>query len=324
MNKYYKLIFGGILSITGIYFAFLGEDFHGLSQQFSQVHWAPFWLSVFLLIFSCLVRALRWYYILLPITDVHMHTLFGSIMIGYFGNNILPFRMGELLRSYSISSQSIISISQAFGTIILERMMDLVSVVLIFLMIVPWYPFEHEILKLGILTFTGITIILIFTVLFFYYLEFLDKIKSWTIFKTKLGNMVFNILNNIFNGLTLFSKTKHSLQIFILSVILWLIYYFSTYFVLKSCSIDVGFIGSSIILIIGGLIISIPSLPSSAGTYDAGMKYGLIAVYGISSEKALAYALISHAGMFFPYVLIGGIYFMLGSIHLKDINNTIQ
>ena len=93
---------------------------------------------------------------------------------------------------------------------------------------------------------------------------------------------------------------------------------------MKSCSIDVGFIGSSIILIIGGLIISIPSLPSSAGTYDAGMKYGLIAVYGISSEKALAYALISHAGMFFPYVLIGGIYFMLGSIHLKDINNTIQ
>ena len=128
MNKYYKLILSAVISFAGLYFAFHGENFQELIQQFRQVQWLPFWISVFLLLFSCLVRALRWQYILNPVAHIAIHPLFGSVMIGYFGNNILPFRMGELLRAYSISSQSNISVSQAFGTVILERIMDLAAV----------------------------------------------------------------------------------------------------------------------------------------------------------------------------------------------------
>ena len=323
MNKYYKLILVTIISVAGIYFAFHGVNFQELMQQFRQLQWFPFWISVLLLLFSCLVRALRWQYILVPVDQIPIHSLFGSVMIGYFGNNILPFRMGELLRSYSISTQSSISVSQAFGTVILERIMDLAAVIFIFLLVVPWYPFEHKSLELGIMIFVGITILIIVGILLVYYLRLLDLIKSWAIFQSKWGTFLFSLFKNIFDGITLLSKTRHTSRIILTTIFIWILYYLSTYLVLSSCKINIGFIGTFIVLLIGGIVIAIPALPGMAGTYDAGIKYGLMTVYSISSEKALTYALISHAGMYFPYLLIGAVYFILAGIQLKDIKNQL-
>ena len=89
MNKYYKLILSAVISCAGLYFAFHGENIEELVHQLRQVHWLPFWISVFLLLFSCLVRALRWQYILAPVEQIPLHPLFGSVMVGYFGNNYL-------------------------------------------------------------------------------------------------------------------------------------------------------------------------------------------------------------------------------------------
>ena len=47
----------------------------------------------------------------------------------------------------------------------------------------------------------------------------------------------------------------------------------------------------------------------------------MIALYAITTEKALAYALISHAAMYFPYLIVGVAYFILGSVRLKDIKD---
>ena len=321
MNKYYKLILSAVISFAGLYFAFHGENIEELVHQLRQVHWLPFWISVFLLLFSCLVRALRWQYILAPVEQIPLHPLFGSVMVGYFGNNILPFRLGELLRAYSVSSRFTISVPQAFGTVILERILDLAAVVVIFLTMIPWYPFQNTGLKLGIIIFTGITISLIVLILIMYHFRLLNRIKPWSVFHTRIGAVLFHLVENIFDGLTLLSKTRHTAGLIFTSTILWMIYYIVTYLLLISCSIDIGFIGTCILLIIGSLVIGIPALPGSAGTYDAGIKYGLIAVFAVASEKALAYALVSHAASYFPFVIVGAVYFILGSVRLKDIKD---
>jgi uncharacterized membrane protein YbhN (UPF0104 family) len=70
---------------------------------------------------------------------------------------------------------------------------------------------------------------------------------------------------------------------------------------------------------IGSVAIGIPALPGSAGTYDAGVKYGLVIIFGISGNEALAYALVSHAVSYFPLVIIGAGYFVAGSVKLTDL-----
>ena len=320
MNKYFKILVGAVISILGLYLAFYGEDFDGLWQQIRQVNWGPFWSGCGLLLISCIIRAYRWQLLLDPVEKIPLHPLFASTMIGYFGNGVLAFRLGELLRAYSISVHRAISVSQAFGTIILERIMDLLMVVLIFILVIPWFPFEHQWLRMGVYLFSTITFGLIFFIFIAARYQWINKISRKGFFQTGVGLKIFHALQRIFDGLTIIRKTRHTFAISVTSSILWGIYYAVTIIILNACGIDLGFIGTGILLVIGSIAIGIPALPGSAGTYDAGVKYGLMVVFSIASEKALTYAIVSHAVSYFPVVLVGAVYFILGSVRIKDVH----
>tara|TARA_S200000501_G_scaffold353209_1_gene372810 strand:+ start:60419 stop:61390 length:972 start_codon:yes stop_codon:yes gene_type:complete len=319
VNKYSKLIVSIIFSFVGIYFSFYKVNYEELIFQLSNIHLLPLLVSVFLLILAAYLRALRWKYILKPISNIGTQFLFSSVMIGYFGNNVLPFRMGEILRTHSVSSRCNIQFPKIFGTVILERIIDLCSLIFIFVIVAPWFPFQNANLKSGILVLVIFTSALVISISFFYYVGYIENIKDWDFFKSQVGKKIFPFIESTFRGLTLLSKANNIFGICLTTIIIWVFYFGSTYAVLISCDINIGYVGACIILIIGGLIIAIPSLPSAAGTYDAGIKYSLIAVYFISSEKALSYALISHATMFFPYVIIGAVYFIFSNLNYNDI-----
>ena len=162
MNKYLKILIVGGISIIGIYLAFMGEDFDGLIHQINQVKISGITLGCFLLVISCIVRAYRWKLIMDPVEKIPLHDVFSATMVGYFGNGILAFRLGELLRAYSVTSGRHMSATQAFGTVIMERILDLIMVLLVFVLLIPWFPFEHQGIRLGVYIFSGITFAIIF------------------------------------------------------------------------------------------------------------------------------------------------------------------
>jgi len=319
VNKYFKLLFSALISILGIYLAFKGEDLIELWHQIQQVDWILLWISCLLLIFSCVIRAFRWQLLLKPVEHIPLHRLFAATMIGYFGNGVLIFRLGELLKAYSVSVNRNISTAQAFGTVILERIIDLLMVALIFAILIPWFPFEQNLLRVAMQIFSAVIIAIVVLIGIAHKFRWLDLIKYKTVFQSGFGEKVFNIVNEVFDGMIIIRKTRNGLGIGLTSVFLWGIYYVTTYILLSACGLDLGFIGTGIIFIIGSIAIGIPALPGSAGTYDAGVKYGLVAVFAIISEKALTYAIVSHAVSYFPLVIVGAVYFMLSSVKIKDL-----
>ncbi|MBL7014652.1 MAG: flippase-like domain-containing protein [Candidatus Marinimicrobia bacterium] len=319
MNKFLKILVSIIISGVGLYFAFKGEHFGVLWIQIMETKLIPFTNAVLLLIYGVYVRAKRWQYILDPIEKVDDHTLFASTMVGYFGNGVLFFRLGELLRGYSLSSKTSLSVSQAFGTVLLERVLDIISVMAVIIAISPWYPYEDPIFRSAVIAMVVISFsagIFLFLSQRFYWI---DKLSHLNFFQKGFGKLVFQITEKIFDGMTLLRETKHGFIIVFYSLFLWIIYYLTTMFLLESVGIDIGLIGPGVILIAGSIGIAIPALPGSAGTYDAIIKFALITMFAISSEKALTYALVSHSATFFPLVIIGMIYFIIGSVRIKDI-----
>ncbi len=252
---------------------------------------------------------------------IPLHRLFAATMIGYFGNGVLIFRLGELLKAYSVSVNRNISTAQAFGTVILERIIDLLMVALIFAILIPWFPFEQNLLRVAMQIFSAVIIAIVVLIGIAHKFRWLDLIKYKTVFQSGIGEKVFNIVNKVFDGMIIIRKTRNGLGIGLTSVFLWGIYYVTTYILLSACGLDLGFIGTGIIFIIGSIAIGIPALPGSAGTYDAGVKYGLVAVFAIISEKALTYAIVSHAVSYFPLVIVGAVYFMLSSVKIKDLRD---
>ena len=124
MIRYLKLSFLSILSIAGLYIAFKGEDLDQLAFHLTNVDLTFVIIACALLLFSCVFRAYRWKLLLSPFEQVQLKNVFSATMIGYFGNGIFAFRLGELLKSYSVTKGTKIKTLQAFGTVIIERLLD--------------------------------------------------------------------------------------------------------------------------------------------------------------------------------------------------------
>ena len=127
MNKYFKLIILAFISIACLYVAFQGEDLNELKFHLGQTDLVGVCIAILLLVFSCIIRALRWQFLLNPFDTIQFKKVFGATMVGYFGNGILAFRLGELLKAYYVSKGRNLKVMQAFGTVIIERIMDIAA-----------------------------------------------------------------------------------------------------------------------------------------------------------------------------------------------------
>ena len=100
------------------------------------------WLipSVAVYFLAVLVRTWRWDYLLRPLKRISIRRLFPVVVIGYMGNNIFPFRIGELLRAYVLKRNEEVSISSSLATIVVERIFDGLTMLLFVFVALPTVP----------------------------------------------------------------------------------------------------------------------------------------------------------------------------------------
>ena len=321
VNKWIKLILSVLISGGGLYYAFGQVDIHELWIYLKAVNLVWISLATLFIIFSIAVRSVRWKLILEPIESIRFHALFGSTMIGYFGNGVLPFRLGELLRAYSISSKKNIETSVAFGTVLLERTLDMLGLVGMILIFGWFYPFEaggrNIMISIVIITIIGFGFILnlgrVQSHLF-------ERVKLWPISQKLLVNYILIIFNNLVNGLTAIKTTRHVGKIILHTMFLWVIYYYITYCVILATGIDLNWVDVGVILITTSLAIAIPAAPGGVGTHHAVSVYVLTSYFSVGRVESQVFAVMLHAVGFVPLIIIGFIYFLRSSVQIKDIS----
>ena len=124
-------IISAIISIVCIYFAYKKIDVDIFFATLLNVDYLYIMMASVLLYVTIWIRALRWNVILDQ--DFNLYHLFKIQMVGYFANYTLPLRVGELLKSVLLGKKNNISKSYVFGTIVVERFLDMF---LLFLMII--------------------------------------------------------------------------------------------------------------------------------------------------------------------------------------------
>ena len=94
-----KFLIGITFSIIGLYIAFKDFNFVGFIEIIKKTNLFYVIIASLLLVFSVWLRAIRWHYLLLKEKSIPYKRLFEIEMLGFFGNNVLPLRLGELYRS---------------------------------------------------------------------------------------------------------------------------------------------------------------------------------------------------------------------------------
>ena len=320
MIKYLQILFLLLISSIGLYYAFDDIEFSELSHHFASLDILKFTLSIIILMFACVIRAKRLKYIISPLdNNITTHHLFGATMIGYFGNGILFFRLGELLKAYSISQGNNIRTSESFGVIMLERVIDALTVLFLLICALPFFPFENQTFRYWIMAFCLVTMVFVALLVLMRFIDWKSLINSFSFLSESIRTKTIDVIFKVYNGVGLIFKTKYTLRILFSTIIIWVCYFLMTKWLLESCGILLDLHEVFIMLLMGAIIVSVPALPGGLGTYEAGMTYALSLLFFVSKDLALTYAIISHASNYVPYVLVGSIYFLKSGIKISSV-----
>ena len=240
-------------------------------------------------------------------------------MIGYFGNGILFFRLGELLKAYSISKGNNIRTSESFGVVMLERVIDALTVFFLLICSFPFIPFENQTFRYWIMAFCLVTIVIVVLLFVMRFINWKPLINSFSFLSESIRLKTIDVILKVYSGVGLIFKTEYTLRILFLTIIIWSCYFFMTKWLLESCGILLNLNEVFIMLLMGAIIVSVPALPGGLGTYEAGVTYALSLLFFVSKDLALTYAIISHASNYIPYVIVGSIYFLKSGLKISSI-----
>lgn len=322
VNKTLKIVAGIVISALGLILAFRQVDLDSLATSILQVNSGLIILVAAGMIFSVLIRAWRWQIILNPTEHYTVRQLYESTMIGYFGNSVLPFRMGELLRSYALSIHGNSGYSKIFGTIILERILDLLGLVVIIIFLLPMFPTSAGVNSI-LISVSIVSVMVFLFIVFFGKMvdQFIQRIGGFRLFESKWGKKILNLIHQLVMGILSIRETRHSSLLIFQTLLLWLIYYVGMWVCFVAVHIPMTWWGAGIVLIMTTLSITIPAAPGYIGTYHAVAVYTLVSLFNADLTASQTFAVVVHAVGYIPFIIVGSYYFFKNSLHFSDVKN---
>jgi len=265
------------------------------------------------MLLSHLIRALRWKQIISSINyDVRISKTFWAILLGYLGNVIIP-RSGEIARCGALSKSEHVPIEKLIGTVIAERFVDLLFMVVAISIAayVEWQRIADlwqarvapnlNRLKDGLLTTNNLLILLagvaVLAGLFYLIHRY---------FKGRIIEKMASFKDGLVEGMKSLFRLKNPALFLSYSILLWVVYYFSSYVVFDALTetSHLGFGAGLSVLSMGSIGLVIPT-PGGLGSFHK-IVTETLQVYGIGLTAATAYPWIVWTSQF-VVILFGGL-----------------
>ncbi len=316
-----RFILGLAVSAIFIYLAFRQIDFAQMWVALQQANYLWLFPAVGFMFISMWLRAMRWGYFMEPIKPgIGFRKLFSAMMIGYYGNNVFPLRAGEVLRAYAIGKSAGVSRMASFATIFVERLIDVLALLVLIGFSVFFHDYPGWIEKGSILIFVFTVLVTLFmTALMLRTQQTLHFVSRLTHpFPEKIQQFVNQLLGSFLEGFSIFKKTDRFGSIIWQSVAIWLLYAAVNYAVLEAFGLNEQLpIGASfVILVVVNISIMIPAAPGYVGTFHLACQQAAM-LFGVSTSTALSFALILHISNFIPITLVGFYYFSRAQLDFK-------
>tara|TARA_B110000116_G_scaffold212868_1_gene188944 strand:- start:422 stop:1372 length:951 start_codon:yes stop_codon:yes gene_type:complete len=256
--------------------------------------WLYLLIACILIIFSVLLRSLRWNLLFQNKNKNITKHLYRAQFISYFINNISPLRIGDLAKSYVAAKNTDNKTSYILGSIVMERFLDIIMVLLLLCILVGNYGLGYFNLHLSFSVLWYLPLILLFIILFF---------KS----KIFLPIKIQNIIGDMWDGFTAI-KISNFYIIIIYSFIIWTIYLLNVYLIqLIFPEINLTLFECLFILVISSFIQMVPVGFGSIGIFHIGLQGALIQ---LNIDNYNSFIFVAHLYSYMIYTIIGAYYFM--------------
>jgi glycosyltransferase 2 family protein len=305
-------------------------DISQLGEVIAGARLLPIALAAVMFFVSLALRAWRWQIFLAPLKKISFHDVFAAMCIGYMANNVLPFRMGEVYKAHVIHQVSGLSRSAAFGSVVLERVIDLVFMMPYMALGIFLFPLPGPLQKAAYLAAVLAIVLMAFLVWMV-----VDRPRALGladlllhVFPKKIRLACMGLLEKFTSGLVVLRRSEHFFAIVVSSLGLWALYAGMAWAVLSS----LGFMNSGlteienhvlgavlIILVITTIGFVIPGAPGAVGTYHGMAVLGL-SLFNVPGDRAAGFAVVLHALNYIPLTLLGLIFFWKLGLTFRETN----
>jgi hypothetical protein len=245
--------------------------------------------------FALLIRALRWRILLKSSGKVPVGTAFWATSAGYFGNNFLPARAGELVRTLMISARTGLSKSFVLTTALAERLSDAVALVIIssiVLLTLSTRPgwFDHAAKPFAVIGLCGAACIAVLPRMEQAWRTLIERLP---IPHTARGKLI-GILEQILVGLRTFHDTARLTRFVALTAIIWFSDATGTIIGMRALGLSIS-LPLAFLLITGlGLGSALPATPGYVGIYQF-VAVGVLTPFGFAKADVIAYSFLAQA-----------------------------
>ena len=307
------------LSVLLLYFAFRGIDFTQVKEVIFHAEYGWILFSFVFSILAFLSRARRWVISIEALNrKPSLWNTYHSMMFGYLANFAFP-RIGEITRCVSLSRREKIPVDALIGTVILERALDLFMLLLIMITLLLarfqkfgafFSDFIFTPLRNKISTTFGDTLIFwSATALIFLALALLGYIYRNKLYRFHVVTRGRDFIKGIVEGLKTIFRMEKKWEFIFHTFFIWFNYILMTWivvFALPGITDHLTFMDGVFLLVIGGMGMSAP-VQSGLGAFHWIVSRGLIFVYFIPKDEAVAFATLQHSSQMLLILFLGSI-----------------
>jgi len=294
-NKYssWVLVFAFLLAALLLYFTLRGLDWNSFWRAITGGHYEILLLTIPLASINYFIRAVRWSTLVNTEKKIPLLSIFWANMVGYLGNAYLPARAGELIRSAYLGQKSGAGTSFVFATALVERLLDVIALVLIGCVALLLQSQISSLLAEAIKFMAAAGVIgLAFVIAIPFQEQLIIRLIDRMPWPSRIGGIVSKQVGRFLVGMRSLHNISRLVSFILLTAVIWLLdglgNMIGVHIISQSLSL-----GQALILLAAlGLSSASPSTPGYIGVYQF-VAVSVLVPFGFSRPAALAYILIS-------------------------------
>jgi glycosyltransferase 2 family protein len=309
LGKPGKFLLGLSFSVITLFLSFRSVSIFQIKAIFSQVQWMWVVFAILVFLINNLIKTFRWQVLLGgPGRRVSFFSILSALFVSQMVNFIFPVKLGELTRVHQIG---ILGPGRSFvlGTIIVEKVIDMLAYGVLFFLLVLSIPLPDWISGTGIL-FTITSAIFVILLYITIYHPNLVKKTGYSLAEYFPDRIRISFCLGLDKGLTSLTQLKNSRMVACIAaytVITWFTSVLVNLLIFHSVGIPLGWQASLVTLLALQAVISIPSVPGRIGVFEYICILAL-GFFGVSQATALSYGLLLHAVVLLPILVLGTIF----------------
>ena len=321
MLKQKRFWLGLIVSLGLLVFVFYQTDPSKILVSLQQAQYIYLLPALALYFAGVGVRAARWHFLLRSIKPIPSRALFPPVVIGYMANDILPARMGEIVRAYVLGQQENVSKAATLVTIVVERVFDGLTMLTFlvagsFVLNLADAELNARLRVVGALFIAAIVALALFAGM----PRRVEHIVGFFIRRVpseSLRARATALTRSVLDGLGALRSPADSLTVYALSILAWLFETGMYLVIALGFNVALPFPVFLVACAFANLVTIAPSTPGYVGVFDAPVIY-VLTNFGIEPNLATSYTLVLHAALILPVTLLGFFYVWRAGLSLTQ------